>query len=353
MNTKPLISVCVPVFNVSQYLQDCIDSLMNQTMNTGIEYIFVNDASTDSSEEILLYNAKKYSDRIRVITHANNLGLGETRNTALNNAQGDYIGFVDSDDFVAPRMFEVLYHNAKLSGADVAYIQYSSVSQDKKYNINNIKLLERQTPDILWNRNLLRWNNQNLSDRAINDILAYPVGHLYCGLWKKSFLEFTNVVFPTPRYEDNYFGSLVTCYLKKIVLIPSTCYFYRNNPASITHARNASHLLDRIRIEKTLLAEVKKRNLFDKHYAAWEYIYTFRYAFNTSMKLVTTYNNPPVKIIEELWQDLEEEFPFWKNNPYYHELVTNKSKFEFFLIEKFPRFFCHLYPAIKKIRVTK
>lgn len=349
MNSKPKISVCISVFNEDNYLQQCIDSLMNQTMHNGIEYIFVNDASTDDSEEILLYNARKYSDRIRVIKHNEHLGLGEARNTALNVAQGEYVGFVDSDDFVSPWMFDFLYNNATLSGADVVFIQYVSIPQNEKYDISRIKLLASHVPIVTWSQNLLRWNNQNLSDKAISDILAYPIGGLYCGLWKKSFLKSTSVVFPAPRYEDNYYGSLVKCYLKRIVFVPRVCYFYRNNPASITHKRNAPHQLDRIWIEKELLAEVKKRDLFEKHYAAWEYIYTFRYAYNTSIKLLTTYDNPPITIIKKIWNDLEKEFPHWQNNEYYCELVDNRERFKYFLLKTCPKLVRVLYPFFKGV----
>ena len=112
MSETPEISVCIPVYNVAPYLQQCIDSLMDQTVSVETEYIFVNDASSDECGEILRRNQALYPDKIRVLEHSENRGIGETRNTAIQAARAPYVGFVDSDDFTSPRMFETLYRKA-------------------------------------------------------------------------------------------------------------------------------------------------------------------------------------------------------------------------------------------------
>ena len=351
MIDKPIISVCIPVYKVEKYLQQCIDSLMNQTMGTGIEYIFVNDASPDKCSEILIQNERLYPDKIKVIHHKENQGQGGARNTAMKAARGEYIGFVDSDDFVAPWMYETLYDAALQNDADVTYIQYASVSAEEQYDRNRLESKQDYIPIIDWNSKLLDWNNKDLTDKGITDILVYSQGGLYCGLWKKSLFERSGVVFPKKlRYEDNYFGSLVNCYLKKISFVPIVCYFYRSNPTSTVHSRNASHQLDRIQIEKSLLSEVKERGLFERHYAAWEYIYTFRYAFNTSMILISTYDNPPMGVIEQLWQDLDKEFSNWRTNSYYRQIVGAKGKLKYFIISKFPKFYIFLFHCKMKLK---
>lgn len=343
MLDTPKISVCIPVYNVEKYLQQCIDSLMNQTMETGIEYIFVNDASPDKCGKILQQNERMYPDKIRVIHHSKNQGLGETRNTAIKVARGDYIGFVDSDDFVAPQMYETLYKNAIQSDADVTYIQYASVSSNEQYDRSRMESEQSFSPIFSWNTRLLGWNNKELTDQGISDILVYPQGGLYCGLWKRSLFVNSGIVFPQEHYEDNFFGSLINCYLKKIFFVQKVCYFYRFNPCSTVHARNKSYQLDRIQIEKALLAEVRKRGLFEKYHAAWEYIYTFRYAYNTSMILISTYDNPPVKVIEQLWKDLDNEFPNWRKNRNYCQIVGTKGKLKYYILKNFPRLFIFLF----------
>ena len=110
------ISVVVPVYNVEKYLKECINSIINQTLED-IEIICVNDGSTDSSLEILNDYAKKDS-RIIVINKSNS-GYGHTMNMGLNAASGEYIGIIESDDFADKNMFEDLYKLAKEYDADI------------------------------------------------------------------------------------------------------------------------------------------------------------------------------------------------------------------------------------------
>ena len=113
---QPLISVIVPVYNTEKYLERCIASLRNQTLGD-IEIILVDDSSTDSSLEIC-YKLANEDDRIKVLSKVNE-GCGMARNAGLAIASGEYIGFVDSDDFVEPEMFKTQYEKAKRYDADL------------------------------------------------------------------------------------------------------------------------------------------------------------------------------------------------------------------------------------------
>lgn len=115
----PEISVIVPVYNVENYLTKCVDSILQQTF-TDLEIILVDDGATDRSGEMCDAYAKKDA-RIKVI-HKENGGLSDARNVALDQAQGKYIGFVDSDDFITSDMYEVLYHNLQTAQADLSVI---------------------------------------------------------------------------------------------------------------------------------------------------------------------------------------------------------------------------------------
>lgn len=120
------VSVIVPVYNTEKYLQDCIDSLLNQTLEN-IEIIFVNDASSDSSLSILEENQKFNASKMKVINSTENLRQGGARNIGLRVAKGEYIGFVDSDDYIAPDMYEELYNKAISGNYDVVFSQFMSV----------------------------------------------------------------------------------------------------------------------------------------------------------------------------------------------------------------------------------
>ena len=115
------VSVIIPVYNVEKYLAECLDSVINQTLKD-IEIICVDDCSTDGSPTIL-EEYKNREPRITVITHERNRGLGAARNTGMEAASGQYVWFVDSDDWIAPQACQLLYDTAKTNDVDVLLFQ--------------------------------------------------------------------------------------------------------------------------------------------------------------------------------------------------------------------------------------
>lgn len=159
----PKISIIVPVYNVENYVSKCIESIINQTYKD-VEIIIVNDGSTDKSGDICDYYSKK--DARIILIHQENQGLSMARNNALDIASGDYIGFVDSDDWIAPDMYGTLYNNAIEHDADISMCNFYYVSETGEcspYSNENqpIKVLEgihkiahniRLNNDYVWNR---------------------------------------------------------------------------------------------------------------------------------------------------------------------------------------------------------
>jgi len=134
------VSIIVPVYNVEKYLEKCLESIINQTLKN-LEIICVNDGSTDNSLQILEDYAKK-DQRIKIINKKNR-GSGAAKNTGMKNASGEYIGFVDSDDWVDLAMFEKLYNRAKSQKSDMVmcpiYI-YDNVNQGSEYDLSYFNL---------------------------------------------------------------------------------------------------------------------------------------------------------------------------------------------------------------------
>lgn len=124
------VSVIVPVYNVENYLEYCLSGLLNQTLQD-IEIICVNDGSTDNSINIL-QRYQQTDNRIKIITQSNS-GQGTARNNAIDIANGEYIGFVDPDDYVSPQMFETLYNQAKAYNADLVEESFYINNQARKY----------------------------------------------------------------------------------------------------------------------------------------------------------------------------------------------------------------------------
>ena len=113
------ISVIVPIYNVEKYLEKCLESLVNQTIIDDIEIICINDCSTDNCLKILNEYKAKYSNSIKIINHIKNCGVSTSRNDGLKIAKGEYVGFVDPDDWVDYNFFEKLYNTAIKEKADI------------------------------------------------------------------------------------------------------------------------------------------------------------------------------------------------------------------------------------------
>ena len=129
MEQDYLISIIIPVYNVEKYLRKCLDSIINQTYKK-LEIILIDDGSTDNSGKICEEYAKK-DDRIIVI-HKENAGVSSARNRGIELANGKYIGFIDSDDWIEENMYETLYQNLLQFDVDISMCNYSIIRNHKK-----------------------------------------------------------------------------------------------------------------------------------------------------------------------------------------------------------------------------
>ena len=155
MNDSVEISIVLPVYNVIDYLDECIKSILRQS-NINFELIVVDDGSTDGSQ-ILCDRYSESDSRIKVI-HQKNAGLSAARNTGLNHAKGKYITFIDSDDFVGEKYIEVLYKIIIESCADISMCDYMEVAQDTK--ISDVTFQEKNPIDkYYYNGSKVRWDN--------------------------------------------------------------------------------------------------------------------------------------------------------------------------------------------------
>lgn len=141
---KPLITVIIPVYNVEKYLRDCLDSVISQTYSN-LEIICVNDASTDNSGKILSEYAKK-DNRIKVINNDSNLKAGLTRNVGIENASGEYVHFLDADDFIDKNAYqklaEIINQYPKIDFINFSYVRYRNKFDKKKITVHQCKFNE-------------------------------------------------------------------------------------------------------------------------------------------------------------------------------------------------------------------
>ena len=141
------ISVCVPIYNVEKYFEQCLESLFTQTMLDGVEFIFVNDCTPDSSMTILQRTLQKYPalrEQVVIYNHEQNRGLAAVRNTALELSHGEYIIHVDSDDWVEPNYLEELYTTITENDADIAICNYFGHGPKGEFGVSDFSYLELQ-----------------------------------------------------------------------------------------------------------------------------------------------------------------------------------------------------------------
>lgn len=204
---KALISIIIPVYKVEKYLEKCIQSVINQTYEN-LQIILVDDGSPDNCGKICDEYAKK-DHRIEVI-HKSNGGLSDARNKGLEIAKGEYIGFVDSDDYIEADMYEVLYNLLKQYNADVSICNFYTVSQEKiaiKNADNGIKEYTRIEilKEILLDNNIQSYAWNKLYKKDLFDEIKYPVGKKYEDMGTTFYLlEKCNKVVVTGKPEYYY-----------------------------------------------------------------------------------------------------------------------------------------------------
>lgn len=226
----PKVSVIVPCYNVEQYLERCLKSLLEQTLKD-IEIILVDDGSPDKVPHICDDYANIYSN-IKVI-HKENAGLGFARNSGLKVATGEYVGFVDSDDYIGKDMFSCLFEVAKHSNADVVFSNFY-IETAKGHWANSNEVLERN-----------EWNGAEVHDFML-DMVACAPGvkqerkyqmSVWHSIYRRSIIEENNIRFHSERdvlSEDFPFQMEFLKRVNKVVYLPQAFYHYCLNDTSLT-----------------------------------------------------------------------------------------------------------------------
>jgi glycosyltransferase involved in cell wall biosynthesis len=306
---KPLISVIIPCYNVENYIDRCLDSLVNQTIGLEhLELILINDASTDHTLEKLQEWERRYPDSIALITYDENLRQGGARNIGLQYAQADYVGFVDSDDWVELDMYETLY----------------SVLERETYDVVRGKFIRDKGTDTVLPDDLGREDQEyHFSKRgAFYDYNMANVGKngkfggIVTGIYRKAMIVDSGVSFPEKTaYEDNYWGSILKLYVKSTYIVDKIVYHYFVNQNSTVLSRNAIHQLDRLPIEISILEEYQRLGAFELFYRELEVEFIQRFYLNTLFIIFTRFDNIP-DVVNDMREVVLRYFPNYKDNPY-------------------------------------
>ena len=223
-----MMSVIIPVYNAEKYLSQCLNSVINQNLQD-IEIICVNDGSEDNSLGILNHYSK-LDKRIKIINQENR-GIGVSRNIALNQALGDYVLFVDSDDFLNENVLEILYSNAISNDSDLVMFKFNLYDDTE----NRFVEVGFQLDNLFGNKD---YENFIFSYKHIKKYVLNSSFAAWSKLYKKKFLDKFNLSFQEGIfYEDVLFHVESLVYASSISFLPHSIYNYRiSNPNSIMNS---------------------------------------------------------------------------------------------------------------------
>lgn len=290
------ITIIIPVYNVSSYIKECINSLINQTLKD-IEIVILNDGSTDDSDKII----RSFKDkRIKYIVKENE-GIGKTRNKGIELSKGEYITFVDADDYLDITFCEKMYNKAETDKCDIVICDY--------YNhlgnfYSKVSLKEFSNTDL------------KITPRLINEINLGPCNKIY----KSKILKMEKIFFPEDiKYEDAPFVCKALCKAKRIGKINEALSYFNIHEGSQTTVRNEK-IFDIFVVAK--LMEDQLKNYIDKDNLELlivstiiNYLVQSRYIENYKLRN---------KFINQTYKYLDSTVINWKNNISINKLIFYK-----------------------------
>ena len=294
------VTVIVPVYNVEKYIDKCLNSLVNQTLKD-IEIIMVNDGSPDNSQEIIDKYVKKYPKKVKSYIKENG-GQGSARNFALEKAEGEYIGYVDSDDYIELDMYEKLYNKAKKCDLDIAICGSYNVTEDGNKNIELDRDLFKDKKKNAFFGRMAVWNK----------------------IYKRELLLNCNAIFRSKLwYEDLDFTVNVLAKAKKVGYVNKPYYNYLIREGSTMNNSNVNRNLEiLLAFEEVINDEYLKEYHNIIEFLAIDHIY-----ISAVVRVVNanTDKNKKIEVINKLINYVKTNFPNYKKNEYLYTLSRNRK----------------------------
>lgn len=285
----PKVSLIIPVYNVEDYIEKCLDSVVNQTLKD-MEVIIVNDGSKDSSKQKIEKYLNKYS-WIKYLEKENG-GLSDARNYGMPYATGEYIAFLDSDDYVESSMYEEMYNKAKEENLDMVECDFIWEYPNKKRE--DIGEVYSSKKEMIEKARVVAWNK----------------------LIKRELIERTGVKFPVGlRYEDVEFFYKLVPYLEKVSFVRKSFVHYIQRENSIANTQNI-RTKEIFTVLENVISYYKENGFYDEYKDELEYIYV-RFLLCSSLKRMCKIEKKEERqsALNETWNNINMKFPNWKKNP--------------------------------------
>lgn len=285
----PKVSLIIPVYNVENYIEKCLDSVVNQTLKD-MEIIIVNDGSQDKSKQKIEKYLKKYSS-IKYLEKENG-GLSDARNYGMPHATGEYIAFLDSDDYVEKTMYEEMYNIAKKENADMVECDFVWEYPNKKRE--DIGEFYHSKKEMIEKGHVVAWNK----------------------LIKREIIEKTKIIFPVGlRYEDMEFFYKLVPYIDKVSFVKKCFVHYVQRENSIANTQNV-RTKEIFTILDNVIKYYKENGLYEEYKDELEYIYV-KFLLCSSLKRICKISEKKErkKAQMETWNNINTKFPNWRKNP--------------------------------------
>ena len=314
-----LISVILPCYNVEKYIDRCLGSIVKQTIGVeNLEIICVDDCSTDGTLDKLRVWESEFPDNIMVISYERNLRQGGARNVGLQYCSSDYIGFVDSDDWIEVDMYRDLYERMKTGDYDLVSCKYIRDNGDAVLSLGHedAELFFDGAGGYCW------CDLTNVG--GVGDI-----GGITTKLFKKSVVFDNEIWFPEGlAYEDNYWLNVYYLYTSKMYVIDKIYYHYWVNTDSTVMQKNEVYHFDRLSIEEQLICKYKELGVFELFYAnvLWDFLQ--RYYLGTMFLYFTRFDYCQAKVFNYMKHKIFSIYPNLRETirPIFSSALDDKNK---------------------------
>ncbi|MBO4588384.1 MAG: glycosyltransferase [Bacteroidales bacterium] len=333
------VSVILPVYGVAKYVVKCTESLLSQTLHD-MEFIFVDDHGPDNSIDLIkkTISGHERESQFVFLKPEHNLGAGMARNYAIPYAKGEYVAFVDSDDWVEPTMFEDLYLEAVRCGrVDLCYCQASKDFLDGK-------------PSRILKNPIVESGAFTREKRSF--FLVNYISLFWTFLYRKEHIEQSKIRYPEERSaDDSYF---VTCNIitaNTIAHVDKPLYHYLIRPGSVVTTKDSTKYRKRLAVFSHLLEYARVQGIYDEFKQEIDYVYIKKGFFSSILNYVYNTASPQYCVIGEIIKELKLKIPDYNDNKYYRN--RKALCLLVFLLSKFPRLAIVLFRLyVKNVKPT-
>lgn len=309
-----VLSIIVPVYNMAAdyKLNHCLDSLINQNIDD-YEIIAVDDCSTDDSFAIMQEYKEKYPDKFRAIHSSKNLHQGGAKNIGIKEAKGEWIGFIDADDWISPDMYKKLIAKANETGADCVGCDYSLVDH---YTF--------EVGEVSHNSN---FDQVGVLDDDKRRNLILETGSLCVKIFKREMILKNKLVFPENIfYEDNALANSFLLLNNHYEYIKEPLYYYYQHDSSTVHTITETRCYDRMKAGRIMIEEAKRHDFYSKYTPEIEYIFARLFYINTLFSYMPGVKHTKLSFVKKLGNEMRQYFPEFEKNKYYLTSVNPEEK---------------------------